>query len=523
VIRSRGAVRDHASPARRRRFVLALLCAFVLVCVSRRAPADQSTPPDEGRTFEYTTIANKQYLRAVLEELGLLGLGLTHYFANQEVNSADWDLDYDWPSMRAKLVGDAYAFDTNHFDTNFVSHPGAGMLYYLAARGNRLSVLESLGFAFVSSAVWEYAGEYRELVSVNDLVVTPFAGFTLGESTTAIGAFFDRSCRNSATATLGSVFGWSKSVHDAVDGLEPGRDTECDRLGLSRRGDHRFQLFAGNAALVSEHGESASGEARFGAAAEILHLRGLGRPGRGWLSFSDGNVASLSVAAGVDAHRVSDLTVAARTVPFGLHYRSLVDGYGPGVNGSEIVVGFLVGSEYAQHRYDRPAGKMDRVFVLDLPASTVMLIARWGPRRLEASLDAGAALAGVDAFALASYRTSGSTSGLSSVTEVRGYSHAAGFALAPKLRLVLDGAELGFDARTDRLYGLGMLDRSPKNGAHAVANETRRRGTIWLSVGSASFPRATFFVDGRQRSGTLGSVSNTRHEVGAGTRIEAMF
>jgi hypothetical protein len=465
--------------------------------------------------------AKKYYLRAVLEELGLLGLGLAHYFANQDINSVDWDLDYDWPSMRAKLVGDAYAFDTNQFDTNFLSHPAAGTLYYLAARGNRLSVLESLGFAFTSSAIWEFAGEYRELVSVNDLVVTPFTGMTLGESTTQIGAFFDRSCDSGTNRVLGSVFGWSKSLHDAIDGVRPARDVECDRFGLSPRGDHRFQVFAGNAAVFSDRGASASGEARFGASAEILHLNDLGIPGSGWHSFSDGNVSSLSASVSVEAHRVSDLTVGARTVPFGLHYTDIADVPGPGVAGTEAVVGFLVGSEYSQHRYDRPGGKMDRMFVLDLPAATMLFILRRGTGRLEASLDAGATLGGVDAFALGAYRASGASSSLSSVTKAHGYSHGAGFALAPKLRLVLDGAELGIEARGDRLYGLRLFDRSPARGLSAATSETRRRGSLWLSVGS--FPRATFFIDGRRRTGTIDDVSSTRTEVSLGTRLDTVF
>ena len=274
---------------------------------------------------------------------------------------------------------------------------------------------------------------------------------------------------------------------------------------------------------VRGRGTSTSGEARLGAQAEIVHLNSLGRSGSGWLSFSDGNVSSLSVALGIAAQRVSDLTLGARVVPFGLHYRDLGDPSVLGVNGSEVVVGFLIGSEYSQHRYDRPLGKMDRVFVLDLPAVTATFIARRGPRRLEASLDAGAVLAGVDAFALAPYRAKSPSSSLSSVTEAQGYSHAAGFALAPRVRLLLDGAEVGFEARSDRLYGLGMLDRAPASRERALARETRRRGLAWISIGAPSFPRVTFFVDGRRRSGEIGDVSNTRSEVGAGARLEAAF
>jgi hypothetical protein len=520
---ARDAVRGGAPLARKRLVCGALVGALAFSLGPGEAVAEERTLPQASRTFEYTKPAEKYYLRATLEELGLLSLGLVQYFANQDVNSADWDLDYDWPSLRAKLVGDAYAFDTNLFETNFVAHPAAGMLYYFAARSNRLSVLESVGYAFVSSALWEVAGEYRELVSLNDLVMTPLAGFTLGESTTAIGAFFDRSCDTGANRVLGSVFGPAKSIHDAVDGMKPARSSACDQNGLSTLGGHRLHVYAGSAAVFTGAGHDASGEARFGASAQIVHLNELGRPGHGWLTFSDGNISSLAGGLSMAAGHATDLTVGARVVPAGLHFRDLTYVPGFGAKGSEVVLGLLVGSEYSQHRYDRPSGKLDRFFVLDLPATTVTLLVRRGRQRLEASLDAGASLAGVNAFALGAYRSDHSGSELSSVTDARGYSHAAGFALSPRLRLVLDGAEIGLEGRNDRLYGLRMADRSPTRNVTATAQETRRRGTLWLSIGPSSFPRITFFADGRQRTGTIAEASNTRTEIGLGTSLDAVY
>src|SRR5690242_12224823 len=80
------------------------------------------------------------YLRAALEE-GAILIGGSVQYATASSNSVDWDLQYDWPSFRSKLTGQSVRFDTNHFDTNMVTHPVAGTLYYVAARGNRLTVL----------------------------------------------------------------------------------------------------------------------------------------------------------------------------------------------------------------------------------------------------------------------------------------------------------------------------------------------------------------------------------------------
>jgi hypothetical protein len=68
-----------------------------------------------------------------------------------------------------------------------------------------------------------------------------------------------------------------------------------------------------------------------------------------------------------------------------------------------------------------------------------------------------------------------------------------------------------------------MADRSPTRNVTATAQETRRRGTLWLSIGPSSFPRITFFADGRQRTGTIAEASNTRTEIGLGTSLDAVY
>ncbi|HEX5098609.1 MAG TPA: hypothetical protein VFV94_03885, partial [Polyangiaceae bacterium] len=103
-------------------------------------------------------------------------------------------------------------------------------------------------------------------------------------------------------------------------------------------------------------------------------------------------------------------------------------------------------------------------------------------------------------------------------------SHALGFALAPRLRLRLAGAELGFEARGDRFFALRALD--PARVAHGMTPiyDTRRRGEAWLSVGpSSGVARATFFADAYQRSGVAGEARADQREVGCGARLETRF
>jgi hypothetical protein len=485
--------------------------------------AEAGALPDAGRTFVYEGPAEKYYLRAAVEELGLIGAGLGYYFIQQQQNSIDWALNYDWLSFRQKLTCEACAFDQNFFDTNFVTHPLAGTLYYIAARGNRLSVLESLGYAFTMSTLWEFLGEFRERVSVNDMVVTPLSGLAIGEATTELGAFFDRSCPTGANSVFGAIFGPSKSIHDALDDAELARSAACDERGLTTQGGHRFAFWAG-AAEIWRKGAPARDELRFGLDMAVTHIDQLARPGRGWVGFSDGNVASIDGRVALDTEYVSDLRIGAHVLPAGVHYRDLRGSSGFGVQGHETTVGLLVGTEYSLHRQLRPAGRVDRIFLVDSPAARLVHVIRHRFFTLEASLDGGATFAGVTTFALPAYQQSNSSSELATVTVRQGYSHVLGLALAPRVRLRLKGAELGVEGRGDRFFALRVLD--PVRSAHGTVPiyESRRRGEAWLSVGPPNgVARATFFLDSYYRSGTVGDVKADQREVSCGGRLEAVF
>ena len=136
-------------------------------------------PAREARAdpFVYTTPAEPDYLRMSLQELGLFGLGLLQYQSTKS-NEQDWDVRVDWPGVRSKLLWEASSFDDNKFDTNWLTHPAAGFLYYSTARGNRLGILPSFAVTTFMSAVWEELGEIKEQVAINDVVVTPVLGAT---------------------------------------------------------------------------------------------------------------------------------------------------------------------------------------------------------------------------------------------------------------------------------------------------------------------------------------------------------
>src|SRR5262245_31682388 len=103
-----------------------------------------------------------------------------------------------------KLTLKAWSWDASAFETNFVAHPFAGTFYYTTARSNRSSPLESLAWASLASLTWEMA-EYPENVSFNDLVVTPVAGASIGESLVQLSQWLDGGPRSPARSVLSAV------------------------------------------------------------------------------------------------------------------------------------------------------------------------------------------------------------------------------------------------------------------------------------------------------------------------------
>ena len=78
---------------------------------------------------------------------------------------------------------------SNSYPTNWSHIPGGG-LYYLLARSNYLDWEESLLATFVSSALYEYVSEWREVISVNDMFLTTFGGYSLGETWFQLADYF---------------------------------------------------------------------------------------------------------------------------------------------------------------------------------------------------------------------------------------------------------------------------------------------------------------------------------------------
>jgi hypothetical protein len=368
---------------------LAFGLASLVPTVARAGPAVDGD-------FHYTTPAGTDPLRTFIEQGVILGIGYAQYATNK-ANEADWDVGTDWPGFRSKLLFSSASFDDNRFDTNWLTHPLAGFLYYGAARSNRLGILPSFLIAFASSGIWELVGEVREQIAINDVIATPVAGVALGETSLQIGNLLHRSRDTTVSGVLGWVFAPFKSAHDALDDVDPERADAFDDVGLAADVWHRFR--AGTAlGVTAQEGGRTELDARASLDSRIVALPDYGSAGRHALVFDSGEVTSLRLQAAHSPSRWVDLGVAAHVLPFGAYWQDVRPDNAGGLDGSSVIVGLDVGAEYSRHDYDRDGRRGEDRIALVTAGATVEHTAHFRRLLTRARLDVLGSFGGVDAY-----------------------------------------------------------------------------------------------------------------------------
>jgi hypothetical protein len=137
----------------------------------------------------------KHFWRALLETSVFLGVFQIRY----KQTHTTWvegvhKYRATWEDQKEKIFNwNNWNYDANCFRLNW-GHALAGGIYYNFSRTNNLNVLESFLMSWASSSYWEFVVEYRSDVSLNDHIMTPLGGLSVGEAWFQLGKFFaDRS------------------------------------------------------------------------------------------------------------------------------------------------------------------------------------------------------------------------------------------------------------------------------------------------------------------------------------------
>jgi len=143
----------------------------------------QAAPAEEGMPKKW---------RRGLVQLGLVAAYSTYrYWKDYHEWIEDWQYELTFADQYKRfLTTEAIRFDSNAYVTNW-THVLGGVLYYEVARANYLTWGESLLASFASSGFYEYVSEWREVISVNDMFLTTFGAFSVGEPFFQLADWFD--------------------------------------------------------------------------------------------------------------------------------------------------------------------------------------------------------------------------------------------------------------------------------------------------------------------------------------------
>jgi hypothetical protein len=498
--------------------LISAVAVAALQCASAgpvRAQTLEAIPPPKREEANIDERRPRHVGRAVLETAGVLVGGLVWYWRDLEFNTRDWDLHWDGESWKRKLLTfDALRFDQNLFQTNAVSHARAGFAHYQILRGNGFGAPASIAGTLATSVIWEYVVEFKELVSVNDMVVNTVAGFAVGEPLYQLGEFFLRSGPTLFARGMAGALSPVATMNDYVDGRRrPGES--AGPFGFYREAWHRFHL---TSALASRTFDRAirRDEVGLGVGADLIMLPGYGRPGHFSVWTEPG--AFTAVTADLELSRGRNAGGALRTRAtlaghYAQHYARAPDG---GVKGHGRLL--AIGSGFEYEAVERPDGK-DYLSTMNVLGPIWELAARSDGVRVRWLGEVYGDFAMVKSLAMEGrmpvmqgsvYHPADSGGVIPGVVGARGYYYALGVTASTKVVLEYWGWDAGLEWRGDQFQSIAGLDRF-REEMRGELRFTDRRSSLrtWMGLRPwGTWPRLQAGLDWRWREGQAGELRN---------------
>ena len=489
--------------------------ATALVVALPPSPRADDAPQVNWSTLAYTEPAPTYRLRLGLEEV----FGMTAAFVGYVIQDPQESYPgvhmpvYPWEKLTFRPG--TWAFDADDFGTNMVGHPTAGTVYYLIARGNRVSIPEAFAWTFGTSLVWELI-EFKEAVSINDVIMTPVGGLALGEAFSQLSAWFDRGPDDGLSRAMAFLFSPAKKLHDWIDRTVPDRDPRA-------RGWHEF-TFSGGAGFLSQSATRLNyAVVQLDLGTRIFRAPGYGEPGHGRFAWDDGNASRIGLGGTFAGSQVVDFLFDTETALVGLYLRQL-EGGTEGPEGWDLFLGGTVGYEYGLHRWDLSTGDANRIALVRLPG--VSLRARWlsGPWTATLGLDAALTFGGVQPFAFRQPVWFPVGTALPPVLLAGDYYYALGFQGAPSVEVRLGDVAVGGALKVDLLTGLTQPNVVDVPGTMAHLDDQRWLASAWARW---RFPEPGIGVglacQWRSRSGSADAIHASEQERSIVASLGAVF
>ena len=498
------------------------LLSLVLVGAAR-AHAQPLPVPDADPIFD----ADREELHPVeesprdlhwgrmLAEAGLLVVALEiPYWLDKEANSFDFQYVADWRNFKERFITlGAWSLDDNYFNTNGWRHTAQGGLNYLFARSNGFSSIQSYVVSLTASAAWEFFGEYREEVSINDLIMTPRSGAVVGETVWQLGTFFLRGDRNPVNQVLGNALTGGRGILDWFDGKPAYHARDTSRLGFDTSLLHRFEAsFVGG---VQRESSAHKGVFRFGLETEVISIPGFDRPGRTRELRTAPSFTQIRVEATHDDEQYIDFRAFARAAVTMWH-RKNIDAHGDGWN---LLYGLSSAYEYGFHATEERSDPhtRDRVALTHLLGPTVDLTMYDSDLRARVVFDVYADWGLVRSAAMDAHLALFPDEQVRSTISRDNYYHALGLTGRAHLEIAYRELGAGLEYQIDELRSVQGIDR---HQADIIEDYTlydaREEGRLWgryhVGLGRDLRLEVELSAELRDRSGQVKSTARSEHE-----------
>ena len=411
-----------------------------------------------------------------------------------------------------------WSFEADPYGTNLEGHAAGGTVYYLIARGNRVSIPEAFAWTFGAALMWELV-EFREPVSINDLIMTPAGGLAIGEALTQLSGWFDRSGSNGLHKAFAWILDFPKKLHDWMDGAHPVVDPVT-------AGWHEFQVF-GAAGFLQQGSRSSPyyGVYQFGIQTRLFRVPDYGAPGRGQTTFVDGRVSRITLGWTFNGAQLVDSIFDTETSVVG-HYARDIQGTGEEPRGWDVYLGMTAGYETGQHVWNVAEGSApNRVAIVRLPGLVLQPRLFQGKFELDLGLETALLFGGVDPLRSPPVESPPPGVAYPPVLVSQGYYYALGLRIAPSIQVRYGELAIGAMARLDEFH-------SVTTGWNAVAIDGRmptmvdRRGTgiAWARIRLPN-PPLEFGLRGEwsERAGSVDDVSASQQERVLAASLSVMF
>ncbi len=391
--------------------------------------------------------------RAFWQLAALMSYSQARYWIKYSRFIEDWQYELTWEDQKRRFfTTEALRFDSNAFYLNW-THAFAGMLYYEFARANNLSWLQASLFSIGGSLYWEYIVEWREIISINDNIMTAVGGIPLGESWFQMGRYLLNS-----TKPVSRLASWLNPLLKINGWLDRKKTLPPYQQSYNQSAQDVY-LFLGYRHSPTSENTSPTGNLALSLHSRIITNSSYGITGRVDEKFTSPFYSQLDFDFMYHGRYREEMGATAKIVPYGRFLQNLSPErrgyslfYGLGTAYflyvkrpvTDYDAGKLPVNEPDKFHFELPRNFRDKLSAVHLVGPVLDITYFSHPWKMHLKAEAYPSFGMINALALNKYSINHDVQGMKTTVTYYGYHYALGPALE---------SELGLDYKNLRLKG----------------------------------------------------------------------